>query len=306
VEQEALTPPQGYTARAPAAGDAPKVADLLRETELRDFGHAEADAVELARDWETFDLDRDAVIVCHEDGTAAGYGYFFRRGVEQAIIDVYVHPAHTGRGVGTYLVSELERRSGDVDRIGSGISASNTAGRTLLEERGYRMVRRFWRMTIELDRHPPAPVWPEGTLPTRYLQRDEQAIWAAVEEAFEDHWEYRPEAFEEWRRRSIERPGFDPTLWIVAKDGPEVAGVVLAREEPEAGRIDTLAVRRAWRRRGLGRALTLEAFGEFQRRGRRTIVLNVDSENLTGATHLYEQAGMRVTREIDAYERVLR
>lgn len=64
-------------------------------------------------------------------------------------------------------------------------------------------------------------------------------------------------------------------------------------------------MRRAWRRRGLGRALTLEAFGEFHRRGRRTIVLNVDSENLTGATHLYEQTGMRVTREIDAYERAL-
>src|SRR5262245_4943812 len=193
VEQEALGPPHGYTARAPTADDAPGVAELLREAELRDFGQAEADAVELARDWETFDLDRDAVVVCHDDGAAAGYGYFFRRGVEQAIIDVYVHPAHTGRGVGTYLVAELEPRSGDVDRIGSGIPASNAAGRTLLEERGYRMVRRFWRMTIELDRHPPAPVWPEGTLPTRYLPRDEHAIWAAVEEAFEDHWEYRPE-----------------------------------------------------------------------------------------------------------------
>jgi ribosomal protein S18 acetylase RimI-like enzyme len=198
-----LTPPAGYTARAPTAEDAPTVAELLRETELRDFGEAEADAVELARDWETFDLDRDSVVVCDAAGTAVGYGYFFRRGVEQAIIDIYVHPAHTGRGVGTYLVSELERRSGDVDRIGSGIPASNTAGRTLLEERGYRMVRRFWR------------------------------------------------------------------------------------------------------RRGLGRALTLEAFGEFHRRGRRTIVLDVDSENLTGATHLYEQTGMRVTREIDAYERGL-
>jgi mycothiol synthase len=305
VEQAPLSPPPGYTARPPTADDAPGVADLLRETELRDFGHAEADAVELARDWETFDLGRDAVLVCHEDGMYAGYGYFFRRGVEQAIIDVYVHPAHTGRGVGTFLVAELERRSGDVERIGSGIPASNDAGRTLLEERGYRMVRRFWRMTIDLDRHPPAPVWPEGTLPTRYLARDERAIWGAVEEAFEDHWEYRPEPFDEWRRRSVERQGFDPTLWIVAKDGPEVAGVVLAREEPEAGRIETLAVRRAWRRRGLGRALTLEAFGEFHRRGRRTIVLNVDSENLTGATHLYEQTGMRVTREIDAYERVL-
>jgi mycothiol synthase len=305
VGQAALAPPAGYEARAPAADDADAVAGLLRATELEDFGEAEADAGELAKDWETFELPRDAVIVCAGD-EVAGYGYFFRRGIEQAIIDVYVHPRHLGRGVGTFLVDELERRAGDVERVGSGAAVSNAAARRLLEARGYRFVRRFWRMAIDLQRHPPPPVWPDGIVPTRYLPRDERAIWAAIEEAFHDHWEYRPEPFEEWRRRTVERPGFDPTLWIVAKAGPDVAGVALAREQPRGGRIDTLAVRRAWRRRGLARAILLEAFGEFHRRGDRTVILSVDSENLTGATRLYEQVGMRVTREIDAFERVLR
>ena len=49
----------------------------------------------------------------------------------------------------------------------------------------------------------------------------------------------------------------------------------------------------------------LEALGEFFRRGEPTIVVNVDSESLTGATALYQQVGMRVTREIDAYEKLL-
>jgi mycothiol synthase len=305
VGQAAVAPPAGYEARAPTAEDAGAVAELLRATELADFGEAEADAGELAKDWETFDLPRDAVIVCRGE-EIAGYGYFFRRGAVQAIIDVYVHPRHLGCGVGSFLVDELERRAGDVERIGSGVATSNVVARRLLEKRGYRFVRRFWRMTIDLQRHPPPPEWPDGIVPTRYLARDEPAIWSAIEEAFHDHWEYRPEPFDEWRRRTVDRPGFDPTLLIVAKDGPEVVGVALAREQPRGGRIDTLAVRREWRRRGLARAILLEAFGEFHRRGDRTVILSVDSENLTGATALYEQAGMRVTREIDAFERILR
>jgi mycothiol synthase len=305
VGQAAVGPPAGYEARAPSPADADAVAGLLRATELEDFGEAEADAGELAKDWETFDLPRDAVIVCAGD-EVAGYGYFFRRGREQAIIDVYVDPRHQGRGVGSFLVDELERRAGDVERIGSGVATSNAVARRLLERRGYRFVRRFWRMTIDLHRHPPPPEWPDEIVPTRYLPRDELAIWSAIEEAFHDHWEYRPEPFEEWRRRTVDRPGFDPTLWIVAKEGPEVVGVGLARKQPRGGRIDTLAVRRAWRRRGLARAILLEAFGEFHRRGDLTVILSVDSENLTGATRLYEQVGMRVTREVDAFERVLR
>ncbi|HEY3183793.1 MAG TPA: GNAT family N-acetyltransferase [Gaiellaceae bacterium] len=303
--QAAVGPPVGYEARAPSPADADAVAGLLRATELEDFGEAEADAGELAKDWETFDLPRDAVIVCAGD-EVAGYGYFFRRGGEQAIIDVYVDPRHQGRGIGSFLIDELERRAGDVERIGSGVATSNAVARRLLQRRGYRFVRRFWRMTVDLHRHPPPPEWPGEIVPTRYLPRDEHAIWSAIEEAFHDHWEYRPEPFEDWRRRTVDRPGFDPTLWIVAKDGPEVVGVALAREQPRGGRIDTLAVRREWRRRGLARAILLEAFGEFHRRGDRTVILSVDSENLTGATRLYEQAGMRVSREIDAFERVLR
>jgi mycothiol synthase len=279
---------------------------VLRATELQDFGEAESEAGEIAADWASLDLERDAVVVCAADGEVAGYGYFFRRGVEQAIIDVYVHPRHGGRGLGAFLVAELERRAGDVDRIGSGIDAPNAAARALLEGRGYRLVRRFWRMAIDLDGQSPAPRWPDGIVAARHDAADERAVWAAVEEAFEDHWEYKPESFDEWRRRTVERAGFDPALWVVAKDGTEVAGVALCRALPNAGRVDTVAVRRAWRRRGLGRAILLEAFGEFRRRGERTVILNVDSENGTGATRLYEQAGMRVTREIDAYERVLR
>jgi hypothetical protein len=34
--------------------------------------------------------------------------------------------------------------------------------------------------------------------------------------------------------------------------------------------------------------------------------LGVDAQSVTGATRLYEKAGMRVTRRYDTYEKILR
>jgi ribosomal protein S18 acetylase RimI-like enzyme len=65
-------------------------------------------------------------------------------------------------------------------------------------------------------------------------------------------------------------------------------------------------VRRPWRQRGLGLALLLHSFNNFYQRGDRAVGLGVDAQSLTGATRLYEKAGMRVTRQHDLYEKIIR
>ena len=70
--------------------------------------------------------------------------------------------------------------------------------------------------------------------------------------------------------------------------------------------IDELGVLRPWRRKGIAGALLLQSFGEFHRRGRYKVGLGVDGDSLTGATRLYERAGMRVFQQRDAHEKVLR
>jgi len=52
--------------------------------------------------------------------------------------------------------------------------------------------------------------------------------------------------------------------------------------------------------------LLLQSFGEFYRRGTRRVGLGVDAASPTGATRLYERAGMRVSREFAVYEIELR
>ncbi len=67
-----------------------------------------------------------------------------------------------------------------------------------------------------------------------------------------------------------------------------------------------MGVLREWRKHGLGLALLRHSFDEFYRRGAKSAGLGVDAENLTGATRLYEIAGMRVWRVNCTYEFELR
>jgi mycothiol synthase len=129
-----------------------------------------------------------------------------------------------------------------------------------------------------------------------------------LEEAFEDHWEHRPRSFEEWSRRVLDVEGYDPSLVWVALEGEELvaANVCFWKRHGEWGWVGTLGVRPPWRRRGIAEALLETAFAEFFRRGERRVALGVDAQSPTGATRLYEKAGMRVFWEAIVYEKELR
>jgi ribosomal protein S18 acetylase RimI-like enzyme len=72
------------------------------------------------------------------------------------------------------------------------------------------------------------------------------------------------------------------------------------------GWISGLGVVRSHRRRGLARAILLTAFNDFFRRGQHSVALGVDADSLTGATRLYESAGMRTVEAHDQVRKVLR
>lgn len=177
------------------------------------------------------------------------------------------------------------------------------------------LVRHYWRMVIDLDSSPITPVWPEGIQVVTYAEAgDLMAVFRAIHDAFRDHWGFveQPEEeefkhFQHWVETDEE---FDPTLWFLAMDGDEISGASLCRassyDDPDMGWVSNLGVRRAWRRQGLALALLHHSFAVLQQHGRLRVGLGVDAANLTGATKLYEKAGMHVARQSDAYEKVLR
>ena len=105
-------------------------------------------------------------------------------------------------------------------------------------------------------------------------------------------------------------PSFDESLWFVAVDGKEIAGLSLCysvvAEDPNMAEVATLGVRRPWRRWGIALALLHHSFGELYRRDKSAVTLGVDAQSLTGAARLYEKAGMHVRHRSVCYEKELR
>jgi ribosomal protein S18 acetylase RimI-like enzyme len=199
-------------------------------------------------------------------------------------------------------------------------------GRAFLAAHGYQVARYFSRMRIDMDGPPPAARFPAGVTATTCAARGSSvddwlpALVDAERDIFRDHWGWfeQPLADEiaDWRHWIEHDPEFDPSLWFLAVEaeagdapGP-IAGVALCdartAEDPEMGYVASLGVRRPWRRRGVGLALLHHAFGKYWRRGTTKVALDVDAESLTGATRLYERAGMHVERQSVSYEKELR
>jgi mycothiol synthase len=252
------------------------------------------------------DLERDGWAY-EEDGRLVAFGFFERRG-DTASGAGFVHPAEMRRGLGTALVEHAEAHAREVGHrvLRQWIDVADRAARELFESRTYREGRRFWRMAIELDGPPPEPELPPGLRIEPFREDDARAFHAASEESFADHWGHVDRSFEEWWERRSRAEGFDPTLWFLIRDGDEIAAIC----ECEAGRwtgglVAVLGVRKPWRRRGIGLALLRHAFRELYGRGERRVTLGVDSENETGATRLYERAGMHVDAEHAVLEKAL-
>jgi ribosomal protein S18 acetylase RimI-like enzyme len=192
-------------------------------------------------------------------------------------------------------------------RVLSGGWSSNETLLRELERRGFELVRHSQRMQIDLSEPPPAPVWPDGLEARTFRPGDERVVHAVQHEAFEDSWEPANAPFEEWEHWFLgSSPRFAPDLWFLALDGDEPAGVAICHPhpgDPTLGWVGELGVLRPWRRRGLGRALLLQAFAAFRERGLQRAALGVDAESLTGANRLYESAGMHVAARFDIYEK---
>jgi mycothiol synthase len=294
--------------RRPTLDDLDAVVELGNAFERVFLGAESFTPGEIADEWRQLDLEQDAWLVVVPGGRLAGYATLEERGERRFLSDGYVHPELRGLGVGGKLVDLAEERA----RERGAVTVTNTivsldeAAVEVLASRGYRPVRHFYRMAIELGDEAPEPEWPEGIRVEGFREEDALAFHEAIEDAWQDNWDHSPRPFEQFRERLLESALHDPTLWTVAWAGAEiVGGTICEAERYGMGWVRSLSVRRPWRRAGLGMALLLNAFRQFHERGERRVGLGVDAESPTGATRLYERAGMHVVEETAIYRKDL-
>lgn len=164
---------------------------------------------------------------------------------------------------------------------------------------GYEIKRYYHSMSRPLTDLPESPL-PEGISVRPALPKDYRKIWDAASEAFKDDYE-ASDPTEEWYQSYISNPNFQPFLWQVAWDGDEVVGSVqnyVSVEENELenrwrGYTEVISVRREWRGRGIARALICRSMAMFKCLNMDEVALTADTQNPTGAMHLYTNLGYR-------------
>lgn len=309
-------------------GDVERVVEFLNICSVADLGVPEYDVETLRNEWTApgLNIEESMRLVETAKGQIVGFAEVSDLAPIPARIWTFArtHPEYESLGIGTQLTDWIEERARQaVARVPEEYRvvmlaetlSSKTAARAFLEERGMRYIRTFWQMRIDMDAEPPVPQWPEG-ITLKPFVRDQDLIPTiqARREIWRDHWGFIEQPLEsdieQWSHLVDHDPIFDPSLWFLAVDGDEIVGLSLcwpkSDDDPDTGWVGILGVKRHWRRKGLALALLHHSFGEFWRRGKRAVGLGVDAANPTGATHLYEKAGMRPFREWTAYELELR
>lgn len=283
---------------------------MITARDAEDFGETRATTREDVLDWwgpALHGLAEDAWVGLKGDRFAA-YGVMRREGdAGELDEDAAVHPELRSREVSAHQVALAEHWSGERGLARVQVVATSYPDRELLRTGGYRPVRIFWRMEVDLRRTEPPRAEPApGTEIRAYVPgEDDLAVHALHQAAFAEHWQFVPTPFDEWLRSRHERSDYDPALWQLAVDRGGLAGAAICFGVRQTGWVLDLAVAPDRRGRGLGRALLTAGFRELGLRGHTRVALEVDSENATGATRLYERAGMHVTRRFDVHERTL-
>ncbi len=282
---------------------------------------------QLVNDWSptgTFEPGRD--LQCIEvDGRIVGIARHSWRERPMVInhrVEVYVHPEHRRRGLGRRLLAWAEARArasvadgtggptNKPQQFGSSGPDSVAAVDAFAVAMGYAPYRYHFEMRRPLaDPIREAPL-PAG-LEVRPVTPDHhRPIWDADEESFRDHWDHA-EPVEGDFERFFGDPDIDPSLWQVAWDGDEIAGLVINTIFPhenkhsgeEIGWVDSVATRRPWRGRGVAGALIARSLAVLRDRGMEIAALGVDAENPTGALGLYESFGFRPLRRYVFYRK---
>ncbi|MFD8596619.1 GNAT family N-acetyltransferase [Kitasatospora sp. NPDC059646] len=299
--------PAGYTARPidPAA-DLPALQDLVNTCERALDGTATTDAGALVAILARAGLDpaADTLLVHAPDGRLAAWAWTDRR------TDADVHPQHRGRGLGAALLRWIEDRAREqgTAELAQIVPDRDEAAVALLHAHGFRPTVTSWLLAVDLDEPVELPPAPDGITVRTFRAADpadEQAAHRLTEDAF-DEWQQRRKEFDEWAAHTVRRPTFAADRSPLAFADGRLVGAALALDLPDTGEgyVETVAVHRDFRHRGIARHLLRHTFHACRAAGLRSCTLWTHSA--TGALDLYLKAGMTVRHSSTVLKKALR
>jgi len=201
-----------------------------------------------------------------EDGVilGCGVGAIFAYRARRVVALIIVLAGQRRRGAGTALYEAIsrwasERGAGD---LGVSVAGNDPESLSFAQRRGFTEERREVGLVLSLaGLSPPQVQPPAGIEIVTWAQRPELAR-GMYEVDLETHpdipgfEDIAAEPFEDWMAHNMRRPTDSPEATFIALAGEEVVGLAkLSLTAPAAAGHAMTAVKRAWRGRGIARAL---------------------------------------------------
>lgn len=299
--------------RHPTMEDAEAVHALISAREIIDHGEPDENLDEVVAEWKDINLAEDAWLVYTSEGGLVGYAAVFDER-EGYILRWYTHPDYEGEGLEAQLLAQCEARAREKlaknddkqeIRVWMFISEVNQIDRDAVEKADYQPRKYYFRMQANSQEEPSLPKWPEGsTLRTIEPGKGDREVYEFIFEAFD--WEGRgePPKFEWWQSFMMRADHFVPELWFLLGHEGEIISAALCYDYPENGWVRQVAVKKSWRRKGIGSEMLRHVFGVFYRRGQHKVSLVVDSTN-PKAKNFYKNVGMYVERLHIEYDKTI-
>lgn len=209
-----------------------------------------------------------ADLLAREDGDVLGSGFaaLFPGLPERPTVFVTVPPSHRRRGAGTALYAALSdwARERKLATLLAVVADNDPESLAFAERRGFVEERRERGVSLDLAAiEAPSVDAPEGIEIVSWAERPElvRGLYEVSVEASPDVPGYEDEEhepFDDWLAHDMSGPGDRPEATFVAVAGDEVVGYAkfsLGTARPTHAYHDLTAVKRAWRGRGVARAL---------------------------------------------------
>lgn len=259
--------------------------------------------------------ETDSLAVFTPEGQLVAFGWIFTPPPSDtesiSFLDGNVHPDFRQRGLGTAIVKWLVQRGHEIQNSISGPPARYlrvtfpdylNSNSNLFAKQGFQPIRYYYRMRRDLSQPIPEYKVPESLRMQTWNPELNAYALKADNEAFEDHWGHIPLDEEHWNTWFLQHEDFRPELSFMVTDGQEIAGLSINKVRTaenavtgiQEGWIQSLAVRRPWRRQGIASALLCASMQVFKSAGLDFAGLTVDTDNLTGALRIYERLGFSV------------
>ena len=260
----------------------------------------------------------DGLFIAEWNGETAGMIDAYRdklREEEKGFIQsLGVLPKFRGKGIARKLVEKaLESHRQRGTKLVDAWAQSDREGCIhIFESLGFKRIRTTSMMKKSLNEIP-SDIGENKEISIREMRlrdNDEIALLNRLDnEAFKEHFNYRPRTIEETKYMLLEMPWFQENAYFAIMDNQPVGYTVIGIDEGlnnekgvKYGWILDIGVLKPNRRKGIGASLMLKGMRMLKAQGMDDALLYVDDMNETKAIKLYEKLGFKALRKNLIYQ----